>query len=84
MQSEELLLQTASEPLKLEEEFAMQKSWEIDQDKLTFIILDKEPMGEEVFVDSGPSTVEYMLGDVNLFFNDKERPPVCGDRSDDR
>lgn len=50
---------TASEPLSLEEEFAMQKSWREDDDKLTFIVLDK-------------GRGEAMAGDVNLFLNDHE------------
>ncbi|KAI9183502.1 hypothetical protein H9P43_004420 [Blastocladiella emersonii ATCC 22665] len=38
MQSPELLAATASEPLSLREEYAMQQSWREDPDKLTFIL----------------------------------------------
>ena len=40
MASPELQALTASEPLSLEEEFAMQRAWADDGDKLTFILLD--------------------------------------------
>ncbi|KAF2845101.1 hypothetical protein T440DRAFT_511810 [Plenodomus tracheiphilus IPT5] len=42
MQSPSLQQLTASEPLTLEEEYAMQRSWRSDGDKLTFIICTRE------------------------------------------
>ncbi|GIY15526.1 n-acetyltransferase 9-like protein [Caerostris extrusa] len=42
MQSPELLELTASEPLTLEQEYQMQQSWYEDDDKCTFIVLDKQ------------------------------------------
>lgn len=64
---------TASEPLTLQEEFDMQKSWAEDSDKCTFILLDPAlPDTEETGQHGGG-----MIGDVNLFLNDADEPTVA-------
>lgn len=68
MSSPELLEKTASEPLTLEAEYNMQQSWWLDDDKCTFIILNKN------FYENGPDDVgekeiNTMIGDVNLYLN---------------
>ncbi|XP_020616957.1 N-acetyltransferase 9-like protein [Orbicella faveolata] len=65
MQSPELLEQTASERLTLDQEYEMQQSWFHDENKCTFIILDKNK-----WLQTEMAEIECMAGDVNLFFDD--------------
>lgn len=80
--SQEIQKATASEPLTLEEEYSMQRSWREDADKLTFIVCTHP--GEQFYNDitQKPQTQfmspgeqdapESMIGDVNLFLYDDD------------
>lgn len=68
MQSPELLEQTASDRQTLDQEYEMQQSWFSDENKCTFIILDKSK-----WIQPEVTEIECMAGDVNLFFNDSQQ-----------
>ncbi|XP_008305262.1 alpha/beta-tubulin-N-acetyltransferase 9 [Stegastes partitus] len=72
MKSPELQLLTASEPLTLEQEYDMQQSWRDDDDKCTFIILDKQR-----WMDSSLEEEQCMVGDVNIFLTDPADPSLA-------
>lgn len=68
MADPEIQTLTASEPLTIEEEYDMQRSWRTDADKLTFIIGNRDPSSSQTV----PTTVKggegyTPIGDINLF-----------------
>ncbi|XP_051968762.1 alpha/beta-tubulin-N-acetyltransferase 9-like [Xyrauchen texanus] len=72
MSSPDLQKLTASEPLTLEQEYDMQSSWREDDDKCTFIILDKQK-----WADPSIPEEQCMVGDVNIFLTDPSDPSLA-------
>ncbi|KAJ2858272.1 hypothetical protein J3B02_000407 [Coemansia erecta] len=68
MKSPLLQEMTGSEPLSIEEEYAMQKTWREDGDKCTFIILAKDTQASAETCDIYDNS--RMIGDVNFYLND--------------
>eukprot|EP00879_Flechtneria_rotunda_P017786 GHRR01018645.1.p1 GENE.GHRR01018645.1~~GHRR01018645.1.p1 ORF type:complete len:207 (+),score=60.39 GHRR01018645.1:92-712(+) len=73
MQDPALQEATASEPLTLQEEYVMQQRWAEDEDKCTFILLDKSLPDTPVTGSHGGG----MAGDVNFFFNDYDSRSIA-------
>lgn len=74
MSDAELQAATASEPLTIEEEYEMQRSWRTDNDKLTFIVCQsRELTSKTEIVQAGvEDRPERMIGDINLFLFEPE------------
>ncbi|RZF36771.1 hypothetical protein LSTR_LSTR005084 [Laodelphax striatellus] len=72
MQSPELQELTASEPLTETEEYEMQQTWLHDDDKCTFIVLNKE------ILDSTASEEDAMIGDTNMYLTTEDEK-VCAE-----
>lgn len=72
MEDPELQQLTASEPLTLDQEYDMQSSWREDDDKCTFIILDKQRWADPTVQEE-----QCMVGDVNIFLTDPSDPSLA-------
>ncbi|KAJ2708450.1 N-acetyltransferase 9 [Coemansia spiralis] len=72
MKSPFLQEMTGSEPLTIDEEYAMQQSWRADSDKCTFIVLAKDGQTAPGDYDVGDNS--QMIGDVNFFLNNTDNP----------
>jgi len=74
MKDPDLLEATGSEPLSLEEEISMQRTWYEDPKKCTFIVHNVETISQDITnIVSNFSISENlsgMVGDVNLFLSD--------------
>jgi RimJ/RimL family protein N-acetyltransferase len=68
-----ILEMTASEPLEIWEEYDMQKSWQEDTNKCTFILLSTSALASNsIASEQTDKEISSMVGDVNLFLNDRD------------
>ena len=67
IRSQAIQAATASEPLSLAEEYAMQQSWRNDGDKLTFITCKPLPDITASVISTTHDASSRMVGDINLF-----------------
>ncbi|KAI8967364.1 GNAT domain-containing protein [Mycotypha africana] len=82
MKSPFLQEMTASEPLTLDEEYEMQRSWHLDEDKLTFILTALPEDSKEALKEMSDTSVKdktVMIGDVNIFLNDPDQDRTFGE-----
>ncbi|GAA5971668.1 hypothetical protein JCM21900_003890 [Sporobolomyces salmonicolor] len=86
MEDETLREQTASERLTMQEEEDMQRSWRLDEDKLTFIVHLRAPSAPSPTADpagflAAHNDASTMIGDANLFLHavtPPSSPPGAG------
>jgi RimJ/RimL family protein N-acetyltransferase len=74
MQDADLQAATASEPLTMDEEYDMQRSWRTDNDKLTFIVCQSRESikGSQLVKGGDDDRPDRMIGDINLFLFEPE------------
>ncbi|KAI9022180.1 GNAT domain-containing protein [Phycomyces nitens] len=82
MKSPFLQEMTASEPLSLEEEYEMQQSWHVDNEKCTFILLALPKTSPLTLCEMSVDDIKknaVMIGDVNIFLNDPDDDQTFGE-----
>ncbi|KAK4058070.1 hypothetical protein OIO90_000809 [Microbotryomycetes sp. JL221] len=85
MQDDQVLAATASERLTLEQEYDMQASWRMDNDKMTFIVVQRDhtiDITDQHFL-TRHHDPELMIGDVNLFISTNDDDDDEGHDDDD-
>jgi len=82
MSNKEIQELTCSEPLSLDEEYSMQKSWQLDEDKLSFIILRRDLYNNcPIEMSTQDKEIASMIGDVNVFLHIDEDGQIDGPKN---